>query len=116
MAEQLELGVARRVISPEVGCNLAGYGPNIVSTSLHDDLTATAFYFRTGDTEAMMVSVTVCSMRIPLCDRIRAEIEAVTGVPRESCIIHAVHTHSGPITGGGYASWPHLKHLKKVFY
>lgn len=102
MADQLELGVARRVISPEVGGNLAGYGPNVISTSLHDDLTATAFYFRTGDTEAMMVSVTVCSLRIPLCTRIRTEIEAATGIPRDNCIIHAVHTHSGPITGGGY--------------
>ena len=63
MAEQLCLGVARRVISPEVGCNLAGYGPNVISTSLHDDLTATAFCFQTGDTRAMMVSVTVCSLR-----------------------------------------------------
>lgn len=102
MAEQLCLGVARRVISPEVGCNLAGYGPNVISTSLHDDLTATAFCFQAGDTRAMMVSVTVCSLRTPFCNRIREEIEQVTGIPRDNCIIHAVHTHSGPITSGGY--------------
>lgn len=102
MTEQLCLGVARRVISPEVGCNLAGYGPNIISTSLHDDLTATAFYFQAGDVQALMVSVTVCSLRTPLCDRIRGEIEQAMGIPRDNCIIHAVHTHSGPITSGGY--------------
>ena len=102
MEKTLCLGVARRVISPEVGCNLAGYGPNVVSTSLHDDLTATAFCFQAGDVRALMVSVTVCSLRAPFCDQIREEIEQATGIPRDNCIIHAVHTHSGPITSGGY--------------
>ncbi len=101
MTEPLYLGVGRRIISPEVGCNLAGYFPDVISTSLHDDLTATAFYFQCQDIQAMMVSVTVCSLRAPLCDKLREEIEQATGVPRDNCIIHAVHTHSGPITGGG---------------
>ena len=59
MADQLELGVARRVISPEVGGNLAGYGPNVISTSLHDDLTATAFY-----RDTIKILIIACSVAL----------------------------------------------------
>lgn len=102
MNEPLFLGLGRTIITPSVGCNLSGYAPDVISTSLHDDLTATAFYFRQGDTHVMMVSVTVCSILKSTCDHIRALIEAECGVPRECCIIHAIHTHSGPICNAGY--------------
>lgn len=102
MKEAFYLGAAAEVVSPEVGCNLSGYAPDVISTSLHDDLSATAFYFQQGERKAMMVSVTVCSISYELCDRMRDGIAKELGIPRESCMIHAIHTHSGPITSGGY--------------
>ncbi len=98
MSEPLFLGVARRVINPEIGCHLAGYAANVIAESLHDDLTAMAFYFRQGKTEAIMVSVTLCSMMTDLFNRLRTEIEQATSVPCEHCIVHTTHTHSGPST------------------
>ena len=102
MKETFYLGAAVEVVSPEVGCNLCGYEPDLHSTSLHDDLTATALYFQKGEERAMMVSITVCSIGTDLCDRMRDGIAAELGIPRESCIVHAIHTHSGPITSGSY--------------
>ena len=102
MNQQFYLGAAAEAVSPEVGCNLSGYAPDVISTSLHDDLSATAFYFRQGETSAMMVSVTVCSISYELCDRMRDTISKTLGIPVEHCMIHAIHTHSGPITSGGY--------------
>ena len=42
MNHPLTLGVGRRVITPPVGSNLYGYRPDVISESVHDDLTATA--------------------------------------------------------------------------
>ena len=57
--EKLYLGVARECITPEVGGTLYGYRPDVFSTSVEDDLTATAFFFRQGDTQALMISLTL---------------------------------------------------------
>ena len=106
MKSRFLMGAASEIISPRVGCNLYGYEPDLISTSLHDDLSATAFYFKQGTVEAMMISVTVCLISTEICCRIRARIEQELGVPRGHCMIHANHTHSGPATnvlyGWGY--------------
>ena len=46
MSEKLFLGVSRVNITPEVGGNLYGYTPDVISESVHDDLAAIAFYFK----------------------------------------------------------------------
>ena len=96
----LNLGVAREVITPEIGCQLYGYSPDVFSKSVEDDLTATAFYFKQGETEALMVSLTLCSVRTEFCNELIAEVEKRFGISKKNCIINATHTHSGPnITG-----------------
>ncbi len=104
MSEKLLLGVAREIITPEIGTCLYGYVPDLHSTSVNDDLTATAFYFKQGDKSALMISVTVCSIRRDICDNLRAAIEAELGVAKENCLIHAIHTHSAPNVTGS-AGW-----------
>ncbi len=97
MNDKLTLGIGRTVITPPVGSNLYGYRPDVISESVHDDLTATAFCFRQGKTAVLLVSLTVCSIGDPLCGKLRDRIAAACGLPRENCILHAIHTHSGPI-------------------
>ncbi len=98
--EKLYLGVAREVITPEIGCQLYGYRPDVFSKSVEDDLTATAFYFRQNDTEALMISLTLCSVRTELCNDVLEMIEQKFGISKKCCIISATHTHSGPnVTG-----------------
>ncbi len=96
MDNKLLCGIAREIITPEVGCELFGYWPGIISTSVHDDLTATAFYFESGDTKAMMISVTVANVRRDTCEMLSSIIESETGVPADNIIIAAIHTHSAP--------------------
>ena len=43
MDKKLYLGVARKDITPEIGCNLYGYQPDVYSESIHDNLTVTAY-------------------------------------------------------------------------
>lgn len=97
---KLHLGIAREIITPEIGCQLFGYTPNHFSTSVNDDLTATAFYLKQGNTAAIMVSATVCVIKESICDEIREKLEALYGVPKENVIIAATHTHSGPNLAG----------------
>ena len=102
MKEKLYLGVAERKITPEVGCQLYGYSPDVMSHSVNDDLTVTAFCFRQGETEALMLSVTVCLIQTELAEDILAQIEARFGIPRANCQLHATHTHSGPNVCGTF--------------
>ncbi|MBR2466099.1 MAG: neutral/alkaline non-lysosomal ceramidase N-terminal domain-containing protein [Clostridia bacterium] len=98
MTEKLRLGVSEKIITPRVGCNLCGYAPDVISESVNDDLTATAYYFSCGATEALIISNTLCIISTELADRLRREIETETKIPFTNIIVHATHTHSGPIT------------------
>ena len=98
--EKLYLGVSKKIITPEVGCHLYGYTPDLISEKVEDDLTATTFYFRQGERRALMISVTVGSIANELYDRIAAEIERTFAIPPQHCVICATHTHSGPNTCG----------------
>lgn len=99
--EKLYLGIAREVITPEVGGNLYGYYPDIYSNSVADDLTVDAYCFRQGDTQVLMVSATVCAIAEDTCDALRAQIQERFGIPTENCMLSAIHTHSGPCLTGG---------------
>lgn len=102
MAECLYAGVAREIVTPNIGCQLYGYRPDIFSTSVNDDLTATAFYFRQGNVEAVMVSLCVCLLQTELSGKIARLIEEKTGIPADNCILHATHTHTGPNVSGTF--------------
>lgn len=98
--ESLYLGVAREIITPAIGGQLYGYRPDVFSNALADDLTVTAFYFRQGTNQALMLSVTVCLIQTELAQRILTSIEECCGIPKENCMLCATHTHSGPNTAG----------------
>ena len=102
MSEKLFLGVSRVNITPEVGGNLYGYAPDVISESVHDDLAAIAFYFKCEATEALMLSLSLCLMNTELSNEILSLIEEGYGIPRGNCIIHCTHTHSGPNTAGAF--------------
>ena len=98
--DRLYLGVGREIITPKVGGGLCGYSRDIFSESVADDLNATAFYFRQGQTQALMMSLTVCNVRITLAEEILEEIEKRYSIPKECCTLSCVHTHSGPNSTG----------------
>lgn len=94
--QKLNLGVAREIITPPLGAQLFGYNDSTFATSVHDDLTATAFYFEYGNEKSLLITATVCSINTDLNDEIFDLIEKETGVSKNKCILAATHTHSGP--------------------
>ena len=115
--EPLYLGVARKIITPEVGGRLYGYRPDLYSDEIADDLTVDAFYFKQGDRVALLINATVCALATDLCDGLRKEIEDRCGIPAEVISLSATHTHSGPCLTGGFAGWGDrdLTYVEKIF-
>ena len=89
-------GAAREKITPVIGAHLSGYNPDVVSTNVHDDLTATAVAFSDGNETMLLISATVCDINTELATELRGKISEKCGVPSENIILAAIHTHSGP--------------------
>lgn len=93
-AERFLAGAGKAIISPKLGTRLYGYPTDRFATVIHDDLTATAIAVSDGDTSAALVTLTVCSIPAPVCERAAKMIEEATGI--RHLILSATHTHSGP--------------------
>lgn len=100
--EKLYLGVSRKIITPKIGACLYGYRPGLESTSVNDDLTATAFYFKQGERKALLVSVTLGGVHEEISDNIFKAVEEKHGIPRSAAIMSSIHTHSAPNIAGEY--------------
>jgi hypothetical protein len=100
----LKAGIAREIITPEIGGFLFGYNDHQISHSVHDDLTATALVLDDGAVRAVLISATVCLIHNDLAAEIRAAVGAALGIPAANVILGATHTHSGPRTDG-FSRW-----------
>ena len=98
MTEKLYLGVSKTIITPEVGGNLMGYKPDLYSTSINDDLTATVFALEQGTTKALMITVTLCVIGFDINEEIVTLLSEKFDIPKYNIMLCATHTHSGPIT------------------
>jgi len=94
----LFVGVAREVITPEIGGFLFGYNDHTKSHSVNDDLTVTALVIKSPKNSALIISATVCLIHSDLVKEISEKAGAAAGVPAEHVIVSATHTHSGPHT------------------
>jgi neutral ceramidase len=94
----LTIGVARKIITPQTGIYLIGYGDRTKGNQgVHDDLTATALAMDDGLHRAVIVA---CDL-LAINEHTVARIQAQTG---SNVVICCSHTHSGPITYAGQRS------------
>jgi neutral ceramidase len=95
----LHSGAAMADITPDRSVFLFGY-PHVPrwSTGVHDPLTSSALFLRNGDARALIIANDLIFVGKPLARDVRQRIAARTGVPAESIVLTATHTHSGPIT------------------
>ena len=95
---KLYAGVGRQNITPELGGHLAGYGWDLLSESIHDDLTATALVLRQADVTMVLISVTVTELAKWLSESIKEQIGERYNVDPKNVLLAATHTHSAPCT------------------
>ncbi len=99
MPAELRAGAASVIITPDLGCPLAGFDARKgVAEKVHDDLFARALVLDDGVTRVALVSVEVLGVSKPFADRVRAEVERRTGIPAAHVILTATHTHCAPVT------------------
>ncbi|GEM_PF-2192584 len=88
------VGTGRQIINPEIGHNLAGYGPDYPNTGVHDNVSVTALYLNDGSRSALLLSYDLIGLLRPTQKRIRQAITQATGV--QDVFLHCTHVHSAP--------------------
>jgi neutral ceramidase len=88
-------GAARVKLDPPVGLAMLGYGNRVGrNAGVHDDLTANAFVLADGGAKVAIAGVDVLALGNRIADDIRERVAADTGIPADSILICATHTHS----------------------
>lgn len=94
----LKLGLGREIITPEIGCHMAGYGCDVFSESINDDLTATAMLFDYDGEKVLLINTTVCQQGDYTINYIKSKIKENHGLEADHISVLSTHTHSGPVT------------------
>src|SRR5271166_2696362 len=93
----LRAGAARVKLEPPGGLAMLGYdnrvGPN---NGVHDDLAAQALVLDDGAHKIAIAGVDLLAIGARIADDIRERVAARTGIPADSVLICATHTHSAP--------------------
>jgi neutral ceramidase len=101
MVRGFRVGAARNVITPDLGCHIAGYFEDRIAQDVHDDLYARAIVLESGDTSVAIVVCDLIGLQLPDTDKAKQLAEELTGIPVDNIIVTATHTHFGPGTSHG---------------
>src|ERR1700761_7392114 len=97
--EHLQVGVAKKIITPKLGCELAGFDARKgVATGIHDDLFARALVIANREKAVAFVSLDLIGIPQQCTDAVRKRIHASAGIAERDIILSATHTHCGPVT------------------
>ncbi len=95
----LQAGSATINITPSLPVPMSGYSNrNHPSDGVHDEIFAHSIVFDDGKNKACIVQADLIGFSFEFVDEIISEIEKKTGVPKENCMLVAVHNHSAPTT------------------
>ncbi|HYE06163.1 MAG TPA: hypothetical protein VEL07_11680 [Planctomycetota bacterium] len=91
----ISCGTGRRVINPEIGHVLCGYGP-YANTGVHDDIVVTALWLDDGQQRAVLLNYDLIGLRSITAKRIRTAVARTVGIPMDRVFTVCTHVHSGP--------------------
>lgn len=99
---------------------LAGFAARKgLSTDIHERIWSNCLVLADGTDKVCIISNDVMEMSPALSDSIRVEISARSGLPKESILMHNIHTHSSPRFGGssvvpGGANYSYFKRVPGI--
>ncbi len=91
-------GAGRRVINPDKGHCISGFGLDYANTGVHDDLTVTAVFLQSGEQQGLLLNFDIEGLERELNARLRQAVSEATGLPAQRVFPTCTHTHSGPET------------------
>ena len=94
----LTAGVAKTVLTPFWGVELAGWGYFLERTwqRIHDDLTAKALVLENDETSLVILSLDLFNVSGEFTANVRKQIHDETGIPPENVLISCTHSHNAP--------------------
>jgi neutral ceramidase len=93
----LKAGMAKVVVTPPVGTQLAGYaGRTDPSTGVSDDLYAKALVLDDGNERLALVVCDLIGFGIDMVNDMRDVIQQRSGIKPDNTMITCTHTHTGP--------------------
>lgn len=92
----MRCGTGRRVINPEPGHHLSGYGTEYPNDGVHDDLTVTALYLESEERAAALLNFDLIGMRGAFNAKLRAAVARRISLKPGEVFLTNTHTHSGP--------------------
>ena len=96
MENKLNVGFARVNVTPPMGINIAGYFQIRLADGVLDELECNALALTLGEQTAVVLSIDNCGIKMDVLDDFRHFAAEQTGLPYESIIVNATHTHTGP--------------------
>ena len=100
----MKTGFSKKCITPPMGYPIVGYYEERLTSGVISDLYARAAAFDDGNARAVVITVDVCYLIKPTCDRIRSLVKEACGVEENAVFVTASHTHTGPLTAADFAS------------
>jgi len=94
----MKIATIRKQITPPPGTLLAGYGKDVVSDGVHDDLYISGISLDDGKNRAALLSYDLLGIDKDVIQDIRKKCSSKLGIPSENIILTCTHTHSGPHT------------------
>ena len=85
-----------RIISPEVGVRIAGYGIDQFSVCKADDLHAVGLLADDGTRRVLIVAFDLLGLDRSYIRQLRRKCADILGIPFECVMFSCTHTHSGP--------------------
>ena len=94
----LQIGVARRLITPSRGTYLAGYGQPIRrATDVRDNLYVSAIFLELEGESVLWLSLDVLAIHDSIALKLRLELAKRCNIDANSILIATTHSHSSPV-------------------
>lgn len=92
----MKISFGKKVISPEIGTKVAGYGTEDYSVAKLDDLYVTALALDDGSKRSVILGFDLLGIDEEYIKKIRKACADVFGGEEAQVIVSCTHTHSGP--------------------
>lgn len=96
----VKVGYGKRKITPPIGSGLVGYFETRIAKGIKDELYAHCLCFDNGSNKPVFIlSTDFCWIEPSLLENVTRLVEEKMGIEKPDIVIHATHTHTGPLPG-----------------